>query len=85
MFTQTELNVLQQALRNWKGPYTLVEGQPPLTTHEVERSENMLKIADQLAKRFEEILMESDALIEQRLLSMITCHENYYHFGVNPQ
>lgn len=55
MFTKQELNVLQQALRFWDGPYG--EGKyDDLTDSEKRNEKDALAIADSLARRFEEIL-----------------------------
>jgi hypothetical protein len=53
MYSRTELNVLQSALRSWRGPYKKgVE----LTIGEYDAQQKQLEIADYLARRFEEIL-----------------------------
>ena len=53
MFTKTELNVLQSALRTWRGPF---QKDAELTDSEEGYKKTMLGIADDLAFRFEEIL-----------------------------
>ena len=53
MFTKEELNVLQAALRCWRGPYG---ENAKLTDDETDRRRKMLEIADSMATRFEAIL-----------------------------
>ena len=55
MFTKNELNVLREALRNWKGLYS---GESNLNEGDKERKINSLKTADALAERFESILQD---------------------------
>ena len=55
MFTKNELNVLREALRNWKGLYS---GEPNLNEGDKERKARSLKTADALAERFESILQD---------------------------
>ena len=55
MFTKTELNVLQQALQQYRGPYGH-DNYESLVTEEIKHHQNYIKIAEQLRLRFEEIL-----------------------------
>jgi site-specific DNA-adenine methylase len=57
MFTRQELNVLQQALRQWNGPY-LQKDMPTLTKEEIKRHADCLRIAESLAERLETILTD---------------------------
>jgi hypothetical protein len=57
MFTRKELNVMQQALRQWKGPWS-EDQESYLTMAEVSRRDEMLECAERLAERFETILHE---------------------------
>ena len=53
MYSRIELNVLQSALRQWKGPY---KKGAELTIGEYNTQQKQLEIANYLASRFEEIL-----------------------------
>lgn len=72
MFTRQELNVLQQALRQYRGPY----GKPEqnLTDEEIRHQTNCLKAADALAERFEGILNDYYDMEHKYLFHEITDH-----------
>ena len=69
MFTKQEMNVLQQALRHWGGPYGK-DQHNDLNDDEKRNEKDALELADSLARRFEEILfyyyrLENGQLIER--------------------
>lgn len=57
MFTQKELNILQQACGEFKGIYP-EEQFERLTDKEMNRHKDSIVIAHRLAERFEELLLE---------------------------
>jgi hypothetical protein len=72
MFTRSELNVLQQALRQYSGPY--YDLNTGLTDKEVAFKDDCLKTANALAERFEGILNDYYDMEHKYLFHEITDH-----------